>query len=197
MIHQEQKPKANLATKPEAGSIVKPNLTDIVKLPEFEINRKIGTPGQKEKLSFMSLIYQIQNRLKKFFSESNICDASIKSIPHDLSLRSYLEEKPDMNIASLRKILRPHFKEPNSSALFTALSNSRQAASESAQEYVMRLMSLRHKFYLALRRKALAIVRSLFKIVYPMPFRQDFGMKILGMSYVQFIVYLPRNYWKT
>ena len=61
MIHQEQKPEANLATKPEANSIVKLNLTDLVKLSEFETNGKIGTPGQKEKLSFMSLIYQIQN----------------------------------------------------------------------------------------------------------------------------------------
>ena len=59
MIHQEQKPGANFATKQEASSIVQPNLTDIVKLPEFEINGKIGTPGQKEKLSFTSLIYQI------------------------------------------------------------------------------------------------------------------------------------------
>ena len=52
-IHKEQKPETNFAIKPEA-SIVKSNLTDIVKLREFKINGKIGTPGQKGKLSFMS-----------------------------------------------------------------------------------------------------------------------------------------------
>ena len=50
-----------------------------------------------------------------------------------------------MKITSLDKILQSHFKEPNSTTLFTALSNSIQAATESAQEYVMRLMPLRQK----------------------------------------------------
>ena len=50
-----------------------------------------------------------------------------------------------MNIASLSKILRSHFTEPNSTALFNALSNSKQTANELAQEYVMRLMSLRQE----------------------------------------------------
>ena len=94
----------------------------------------------------MNLIYQIQNGLKQIFSGSDICGAVIKTISPDLPLRSYLEGKPDMNIASLRKILRSYFKEPNSTALITALSNPRQAANESAQEYVMKLMSLRQKF---------------------------------------------------
>ena len=58
----------NFAIKPES-SIVKPNMNDIVKLCEFNINGKIGTPGQKKKLNFVSLIYQVQNRLKKFFQK--------------------------------------------------------------------------------------------------------------------------------
>ena len=36
-------------------------LTQITKFREFKINGKIGTPGQKEKLSFMSLIYQMNS----------------------------------------------------------------------------------------------------------------------------------------
>ena len=51
-IRKEQKQETNFATKSEV-KIVKPNLTDIVKLREFKMNRKIRTPGQKEKLSFM------------------------------------------------------------------------------------------------------------------------------------------------
>ena len=53
----------------------------------------------------MGLIYQIQNGLQKIFSESDICDAVIKSISPDLPLRSYFKGKPEMNTESLSKIL--------------------------------------------------------------------------------------------
>ena len=33
------------------------------------MNWKIRTPGQNEKLSFINLIYQIQNGLKNFFQK--------------------------------------------------------------------------------------------------------------------------------
>ena len=49
----------------------------------------------------MGLIYQIQNGLKKTFSEKEICDAVINSILPDLPLRIYLEGKSEMNIESL------------------------------------------------------------------------------------------------
>ena len=108
--------------------------SDIVKSCEFKTNGKIGTLGQKEKLSFMSLVYQIQNGLKRKFPERDNCDAAIKSILPDLALISYLEGKPNLSILSLSKILQYHFKE-------RVLSNSRKAPHETAQEYVMRLMS--------------------------------------------------------
>ena len=97
----------------------------------------------------MSMIFQIQNGLKKNFSESDIYDAVIKSILPDLSLRSYLEGNPDMSIASLSKVFRSRFKEPRPINQFTALSNSRQTANELAQEYVMMLMSLLQKILFA------------------------------------------------
>ena len=43
----------------------------------------------------------------------------------------------------MSSILRFHFKEPSATSLFTGLSNSKQLVSESAQEFVVRLMSLR------------------------------------------------------
>ena len=43
----------------------------------------------------------------------------------------------------MTSILRSHFKEHNATTLFTGLSNSKQLLSESAQEFVARLMSLR------------------------------------------------------
>ena len=67
-IYKEQKAETNLATKPEA-SIAKPNLTDILKLCKFKIDGKIEASGEKDKLTFMSLIYQIQNDSTKQFKK--------------------------------------------------------------------------------------------------------------------------------
>ena len=60
-------------------------------------------------------------------------------------MRTYLEGKAKLNLKSLSKILRSHFKEPNATTLFNELSTAKQLPSESAQEFVVRLMSLHQK----------------------------------------------------
>ena len=115
-----------------------------IKFKEYKINDKIGTSRQKNRLTFSSLIFQINNGLKKGYSEHKICDAVIKSIAPDLHFE-HLEGKGNSNLKTLSRILRPHFKEPNATSLFTELSNSKQLPSESAQEFVVRLMSFRQK----------------------------------------------------
>ena len=120
-------------------------LHTFIKFKEYKINGKIGTPGQKDRLTFSSLIFQINNGLKKGYSEHEICDAVIKSIAPDLALQTYLEGKDNFNLKTLSRILRSHSKELNATSFFTELSNSKQLPSESAQEFLVRLMSLRQK----------------------------------------------------
>ena len=120
-------------------------LHTFIKFKEYKINGKIGTPGQKDMLTFSSLIFQINNGLKKGYSEHETCDAVIKSIAPDLARRTYLQGQDHLNLKTLNRIHRSHFKEPNATSLFTELSNSKQLPSESAQEFVARLMSLRQK----------------------------------------------------
>ena len=120
-------------------------LHTFIKFKEYKINGKIGTPGQKDRLTFSSLIFQINDRLKKGYSEHEICDAFIKSIAPDLALRTYLEGKDNLNLKTLRRILRSHFKEPNATSLLTELNNNKQLPSESPQEFVLRVMSLRQE----------------------------------------------------
>jgi len=116
-----------------------------LRIKEFKIVGKIGSPGQKDRLTFTSLSYQIESGKKKGYREIEIIHAVISSISPDLELRGYLEGKPDLNLPLLKKILRSHFKEPDSSTLFTHLSNGKQSSSETAIEYVIRLMNLRQK----------------------------------------------------
>ena len=56
-----------------------------------------------------------------------------------------MDEKDNLNLKTLSRIRRSHFTEPNATSLFTKLSNSKQSPSESPQEFVVRLMSLRQK----------------------------------------------------
>ena len=62
-----------------------------IKFKEYKIHDKIGTSGQKNRLTFSSLIFQINNGLKKGYSEHKVCDAVTKSIAPDLTRRTYLE----------------------------------------------------------------------------------------------------------
>ena len=135
---QEETKSASTPTNDE-------KLHTFIKFKEYKINGKIGTPGQKDRLTFSSLIFQINDRLKKGYSEHEICDAFIKSIAPDLALRTYLEGKDNLNLKTLRRILRSHFKEPNATSLLTELNNNKQLPSESPQEFVLRVMSLRQE----------------------------------------------------
>ena len=118
-------------------------LHTFIKFKEYKINGKIATPRQKDRLNFSSFFFKL--RLKKGYSEHEICDAVIKSIVPDLTLRIYLEGKDNLNLKALGKMLRSHFREPSAMSLFSELSNSKQLPSESAQEFVVRLMSLPQK----------------------------------------------------
>ena len=115
------------------------------KLKELKINGKIGGVGEKDKLSYISLSYQISNAKKLGYSEEMICGAVIKAITPGSHLRTYLESKHSLTLSSLIEIMRSHFREKDSTSIFSELSNAAQAANESCLEFIIRLMCLREK----------------------------------------------------
>ena len=46
---------------------------------EFKISSQIGEPGQTEKLTFVSLMHQIDSGLKRDYQENEIVDAVIRA----------------------------------------------------------------------------------------------------------------------
>ena len=118
---------------------------DILKLKDFKISGSIGGVGEKDKLSYTSLCYQIVNAQKSGYSNENVCAAVVKAISPGNNLRTYLESKPNLNLDSLLNVLRSHFKEKDSSAVFTELGNAVQQAAETTLEFVIRLMCMRQK----------------------------------------------------
>ena len=85
---------------------------------DFKINGSIGTPGQKDKPSYMSLSYQIQKGKKDGRSGEEIGSAVIKAITPGSSLRNYLESRLDLDEKQLIKALRSHFNEKDSPTVF-------------------------------------------------------------------------------
>ena len=115
------------------------------KLREFKINGSIGNPGQKDKLAYGSLSYQIQNGKERGFLEKEICSAVIRAITPGSTLRTYLECCESLKLKSLIKVLRSHFKEKDATSVFTEMSNAVQLGSENELEFCMRLMGMRQK----------------------------------------------------
>ena len=61
---------------------------NLQRLKDFKINGSIGRPGERDKLSYTSFAYQIQNGRAAGFSEAEICAGLIKAIAPGNFLRS-------------------------------------------------------------------------------------------------------------
>ena len=124
---------------------IKVNGFDVQKLRDLKISGTIGGSVEKDRLSYTSLSFQIQNAKKIGYSEENICGAVIKAISPNNYLRTYFESKPNLQLSSLLEVLRSHFKEKDSASVFTDLSNAAQLSTETCIDFAIRLMCLRQK----------------------------------------------------
>ena len=112
---------------------------------EFKIKGSIGLPGQKDKLDFVTLVYQIECGLKKGYEDSDIVEAVVNAVSSDLPLKGVLVSKVDISLGSLRKILRSHYREQDANTMYTQLCRASQDPAESEQQFVTSLMLLRQK----------------------------------------------------
>ena len=112
---------------------------------DFKISGQIGDVSQKDRLSFSSLVHQIENGLKNDYTEDEIKEAVIKAINLALSLRSYLEGKADLTLAKLRRIMRSHYQERTATELYHQWSSTVQQPKEKPQEFLIRLLYLKQK----------------------------------------------------
>ena len=149
-------PKPKLERKSNSQPILTPKVqaqptVSLHRIKEFKISGSIGSPGQKDKLTYSSLSYQIQQGKRMGYSEEEICSAVIKAITPGISLRIYLENKTDLDLTSLLSVMRSHYKEKDSTSVFTEMSNAAQLPTETAHEFAIRLMSMRQRVLLLSR----------------------------------------------
>ena len=119
---RRQRLKVNLITKEQlratqksdAGasvSVLEGVSTTTTFKKEFNISGQIGDSRRKDRLSFTSLAHQINAGLNRGYQEEKVIKAVIRVVNPGLRIRSYLEGKPDLTLANLRKILRSHYQE--------------------------------------------------------------------------------------
>ena len=137
--------------KATATSVSKPTTNDLksVLRREFKINGQIGEPGQKDKLTFVSLVRQIESASSKGYSETEVIDGVIRAIIPSMQLRSYLETVSDLTLPKLRAILRSHFQKKSATELYQQLTTIVQSPEESPQSFLIRALDLRQKVLFA------------------------------------------------
>ena len=91
---------------------------------EFRIIGQIGEAGQRDKLSYTSLINQIEAGQRKGHGESEIIEAVTRAVSPGLHLREMLEIKRDVTLHTLKTI---------------------QDSKESAQNFLFRAIELKEK----------------------------------------------------
>ena len=139
----------------DLASTVAANTVKLVKgepsmlVREFKISGQIGEPGQKDKLTYVSLIHQIDSGLERGYSDKDICDAVIKAISPHSSLRNYILTLPQRSLKKLRSILRVFFQEKTAADLFQSMVTAIQDPKETAQQFLLRLLDARNRVFFA------------------------------------------------
>jgi len=138
-------------TMPSPSSITLHTLTESTSIlrRQFKMIGQIGDPDQKDKLTFNSLMRQIDTAREQGYKEKEIVDGVIRAITPGLVLRSYLESYKDLSLERLSKILRSHYGEKNPTELYQSLASMCQSSKETPQAFLMRALDLRQKILLA------------------------------------------------
>ena len=113
---------------------------------DFKISGQIDC---KAVISYTSLIRHIETGKQKGYSEVDIIDGVIKAVVPSSSLRSYLDGRPDINLATLRSILRGHYAEKNATELYSELASATQNPKENPNDFLLRVMDLRNRIMFA------------------------------------------------
>ena len=120
---------------------------------EFRIIGQIGEVGQREKLSYVSLIRQVEAGSERGYSGKEIVNAIINAISPGLRIRSYLEGSGSISLPRLRKILRSHYKGGSATDLYQQLLTMSQYQNEDSVNFFIRAMDCRQKILFAAERK--------------------------------------------
>ena len=114
---------------------------------ELNIWGQVGEAGQKDTLSYLSLMHQVKNTYQARYEE--IVTATIISMMPSLTLWSVLEFTADLTLSQLQHWIEAHLGEQNATKLCILLTSVVQFSAESCYEFVMRSVQFQQKFMFA------------------------------------------------
>ena len=141
---EPEHPKVKAATDPSSYF----GLTSVLRR-QFKIIGQIDEPNQKDKLSYTSLVRQIEAGVDQGFTEKKIREGVIQAICPGPVLRSYLETYSDLTLNRLRKIIRSHYGVKDTTEMYQNLASLCQGPKESPQAFLIRALDLRQKILFA------------------------------------------------
>ena len=116
---------------------------------DFKIESQIGEAGQRDKISYVILIQQINEAKSSSYNKEDIIDSVIRARAPSLTLRNVLETTPHLSLKNLMQYLEAHFDERSANDLCSKLTSMTQLPEESAYSFVMRCIKKRQKVILA------------------------------------------------
>ena len=116
---------------------------------DFRISGSVGSEG-KEKLSYNSLVRQMNEGKEKGFKENEIINAVLRAVS-DASLRSYLETTGELTVKKLKQVLRTHYKEKTATELYQELIGLKQSSDEEGSKFVIRALDIKQRVCYASR----------------------------------------------
>ena len=108
-----------------------------------------GEAGQKEKLTYVSLMHQINEAKAAGYDQNEIVNGVIRAMVPSVTLRSVLETTTDLNLDRLLGFLEAHFEEKSTTELWSKLTFIAQSPEESSYSFVLRCIELRQKILIA------------------------------------------------
>ena len=116
---------------------------------ELKIKGQIGEAHQKDKLTYVSLIHQINEAQEAGYDESEIVNSVIRAMSPSLTLRNVLETTSNLSLQRLLQFLESHFEEKSATDLCGKLTSMIQLPEETEYSYVMKCIEVRQKVLLA------------------------------------------------
>ena len=110
---------------------------------ECKITGKIVDPGEKDGITYGSLMFQIESAVRQRYPEVDIVAAIIRATSSS-SLRGVLEATAAATIADITPALKAHFTVRGVKSVFNELGREKQGSKETALKFCQRMIGLRH-----------------------------------------------------
>ena len=123
---------------------------------ELKIKGQIGEAGQKDKLTYVSLIHQMSEAKACGYDDNEIVSSVIRAMVPSLTLRTVLETTKDVSLQRLHDYLKAHYDEKNAPELCSKLTSMVQTTQETPYSFVMNCIAVRQKLLLVSEKSDIA-----------------------------------------